>query len=137
MWARGVRKCRSFPPGMYLSLYDYQSKASRCTKGLTYLKNRVTTNQKHTIDSQKPKEREHKYNTRKNHQTTKWKAERKRDKEEMQKSTGKQCLKWHKYISINNYIKCQWTKCSNQKMEWQSGLKQQTTICCQQGRVDL
>ena len=22
-------------------------------------------------------------------------------------------------------------------MEWQSGLKQQTTICCQQGRVDL
>ena len=54
-----------FPPGMYLSLYDYQSKASRYTKGLTYLKNRVTTNQKHTIDSQKPKEREYKYNTRK------------------------------------------------------------------------
>ena len=32
-------------------------KASRYRKGLTYLKNRVTTNQKHTIDSQKPKEK--------------------------------------------------------------------------------
>ena len=43
---------------MCLSLYDYQSKTSRYRKGLTYLKNRVTTNQKHTIDSQKPKRRE-------------------------------------------------------------------------------
>ena len=61
---------------MCLSLYDYQSKASRYRKGLTYLKNRVTTNQKHTIDSQKPKRREHKYNTKENHQTTKGKTKK-------------------------------------------------------------
>ena len=51
---------------MCLSLYDYQSKASRYRKGFIYLKNRVTTNQKHTIDSQKPKRREHKHNTKEN-----------------------------------------------------------------------
>ena len=54
MWGRGVRKCISFR--MCLSLYDYQSKASRYSYGLTYLKTRVTTNQKHTTDSQKQKE---------------------------------------------------------------------------------
>ena len=37
-------------------IYDYQSKASRYSYGLTYLKTRVTTNQKHTTDSQKQKE---------------------------------------------------------------------------------
>ena len=62
---------------MCLRLYDYQSKASRYNSGLTYLKNRVTTNQKHTIDSQKPKRREHKQNTKENHQTTKGKTKRK------------------------------------------------------------
>ena len=50
-------------------------------KVLTYLKNRATTNQKHTIDSQKQKGREHKNNTKENHQTTK--GRRKRDKEEI------------------------------------------------------
>ena len=34
------------------SLYDYWSKASRYRKKLTYLKNRATTNQKHTTESQ-------------------------------------------------------------------------------------
>ena len=66
---------------MCFNLYEYQSKASR--KELTYLKNRATTNQKHTIDSQKPKRREHKHNTKENYQTTKGKTKRKRDKEEM------------------------------------------------------
>ena len=61
---------------------NYKSKANRYKKWLTYLKNRVTTNQKHTIDSQKPKE--HKYNTKENHHTTKGKTKRKqRDKEEI------------------------------------------------------
>ena len=66
---------------MYLSLYDYQSIASRCRNVLTYLKNKTNTKQKCTIDSQKPK-REHKHNTKKkNHQTTKGKKkERERDK---------------------------------------------------------
>ena len=39
-------------------------------------------------------------------------------------------------MSINNYLKCQWTKCSNQKTEWQIGLKktnkQEPTLCCLQ-----
>ena len=43
---------------------------------LTCLKNRVTTNQKHTTDSEKPKRREHKYNTKENHQTTQRKTKR-------------------------------------------------------------
>ena len=42
---------------MCLSLYDYQSKASRHKKGLTYSKNR-TSIQKHTIYSQNTKRRE-------------------------------------------------------------------------------
>ena len=69
---------------MCLSLYDYQSKASRYSNGLTYLKNRVTRNQKYTIDSQKPKSKEHKHNTKENHQTTKGKTKRKRNKEDIQ-----------------------------------------------------
>ena len=78
---------------MCLSLYDYRSKASRYTMGLTYLKNRVTTNQKHKTDSQKPKRREHKYNTKENYQTTKGKTKRKGQKRNI-KSMGKQGLKW-------------------------------------------
>ena len=49
---------------MCLSLYDYQSKESRYRKGLTYLKYRATTNQKHKIESQKPKRRERKYKSK-------------------------------------------------------------------------
>jgi len=69
------------------------SKANRYSKGLTYLKNRVTTNQKHTLDPQKSKRREHKHKVKGNPQ---WKPqkERERDIEETQKSTGKQNLKW-------------------------------------------
>ena len=40
---------------MRLSLYDYRAKASRCWKGLTYFKNRATTNQNQTLHSQKLK----------------------------------------------------------------------------------
>lgn len=43
---------------MCLSLYDYQPKAGRYRKGLTYLKNRATTNQKHTIVKKKKKTKE-------------------------------------------------------------------------------
>ena len=38
-----------------LNLHDYQSKVSRHSFGSTYLKIRVTINQKHTIDSYKTK----------------------------------------------------------------------------------
>ena len=70
MWGKRIRKCRFF----FLECvwaYDYQYKASRYRKGLSYLTNTATTNQKHTIASQKPKRREHKHNTKENHQTTK------------------------------------------------------------------
>ena len=68
---------------MCLSLYGYQSKASRYRKRLTYLKNRATTNQKQTIDSQKTKRKEHKHKLGGNHQTTKRKTKSKeRNKEE-------------------------------------------------------
>ena len=48
-----------------------QSKASKYKKGLTHVKNTVTRNQKYTVQSQKPKRRKHKYNTKENHQKTK------------------------------------------------------------------
>ena len=67
------------------SLYDYQSKASRY---------RVSRNQKHTVDSQKP--REHKYNKKEHHQIAKGKT--KRDKK--CKINGKTRFK----IAINKYL---------------------------------
>ena len=80
---------------MRLSPYDYQSKASRYRKGLTYLKNRATANQKHTIDSQKPKRREHNHKIKGNNQTTKRKTKRKgKEQRRNKESTGKQGLKW-------------------------------------------
>ena len=45
---------------------------------LTYLKARVTTNQKHTIDSQKPKRIQA---SSENHQTTKGKTRKRTEKE--------------------------------------------------------
>ena len=66
---------------MYLNLYNYQFKANRYSYGSTYLKSRVTTNQKHTVDSQKPKRKELKHTTEENHPVTK----KKRNKEEPQK----------------------------------------------------
>ena len=90
---------------------------SRYKKRLTYLKNRVNTNQKHTIDSQKKKKkrREHRHNTKESHQTTKVKIN-KRDEEETQNQQENKVENGNKYyISINNYLKCQWTKWTNQK----------------------
>ena len=49
------KKSRPFFSRLCLSLYDYQAKASRYRKQLTYLKNRATTNQNQTIHSQKLK----------------------------------------------------------------------------------
>ena len=80
---------------MCLSLYDNQAKASRYRKGLTYLKNRATTNQKQTIYSQETKRREYKHNKKKSHQTTNGNTKRKRKEQRRNtKSAGKQCLKW-------------------------------------------
>ena len=70
---------------MYLNQYDFQFKASRYSYGSTYLKTRVTTNKKYTIDSQKLVRKELKHTTKENHQTTKEKP-----KEEMNKELQKQ-----------------------------------------------
>ena len=51
MWGRKVRKPTLFFYRMFLSPYNNQAKASRYSKGLSYLKNRATTNQKQTIHS--------------------------------------------------------------------------------------
>ena len=47
-----------------MRLYDYWSKRNRYRKWVRYLENRVTTNQKHTTDSQKSK-RKYEHNTKK------------------------------------------------------------------------
>ena len=50
MWGKKERKSRFFFLRMWLSLYGYQAKANIYRKGLTYFKNRATTNQtKHYI----------------------------------------------------------------------------------------
>ena len=61
---------------MCLSLYKYQSKGNRYRKRLTYVKNRATINQKHTIDSQKQKKGTQ-VKIKGNHQTTKRKKKKK------------------------------------------------------------
>ena len=74
---------------MCLSLHDYQAKASRYRKGLTYLKNRTTTNQNQILYSQKPKRKVHKHKISGNYPTKKIKEQRRNAK-----STEKQGLKW-------------------------------------------
>lgn len=63
-------------------------KASRYKKGLTSLKNRIATNKKNTVDSQKTKRRKQSIIQKENHQVTKEKEKRN------VKSMGKQGLKW-------------------------------------------
>ena len=70
---------------MCLNLYDCQSRASRYSYGLTYLRTSEIKNQKCTIYLQKPKRKEFKHNTTENHQTTKGKQKAtERNKEELQ-----------------------------------------------------
>ena len=71
MWGGKVRKPRLFFSRMCLSLYDYQAKASRYRKELTYLKNRATTNQNQTLHSQKLKRKVLKHKINRNHPTKK------------------------------------------------------------------
>ena len=74
---------------MCLSLYEYQDKANRYRKELTYLKIMATTNQNQTLHAQKLKKKlcEHKING--NHPIQKRKKERKNTE-----TTGKEDLKW-------------------------------------------
>ena len=87
---------------MCLNPYDYQSKANRYRKGLTYLKNRVTASQEHTIDSQKPKRREQGHNKKKIIKPQKEEQkEKERSKEEIQFKVEKRFkMVIHTYVSI-------------------------------------
>ena len=95
MWGRG-KKCRSFTT--CLNMNDYQFKASRYSYGSTYLNSTVTTNQKYTTDSQKPKRKKCKYITKKNHQTIKGKTKR------INKENYKINLKTRNKMAINTYL---------------------------------
>ena len=81
-------------------------------EGVNILKTRVTTNQKHTLDSQKPKRRKHKNNT-KEIKPQKEKLKEKEQRRNTKSMEKKRDLSGNKYKSINNFLKCQWTKCSN------------------------
>ena len=80
MWGRRVNRFFFFFffffLRMCLSLHDYQAKAIRYGKGLTYLNNRATTNQNQTIHSQKLKKRGHKHKIKGNHPTEKRKEQK-------------------------------------------------------------
>ena len=76
-----------------MSLYDYQAKASRYRKGLTYLKNRETTNQNQTIHPQNLKRRGHKHKNKRISSSQKKKKKRKEQRRNIE-STVKQGLKW-------------------------------------------
>jgi len=89
MWERKVRKSRCCFLIMCLSLCDYQAKASRYRKGLTYLKNRAITDQNQTLHSQKLKRKIEKHKLNGNHPTKKRKKQRRNIG-----PTGKQGLKW-------------------------------------------
>ena len=72
-------------------------------------------NQKSIIDTQEKKER-YPNNTKASHQITM------RKKRMEPKKTYKINEKYGcKDINVNNYFKCKWTKCSNQKTEWLNG----------------
>ena len=55
----------------------------------------ITTNEKPTIDTQRLKRKEHKHNTKENHQTTREDTKRRRNEQRRPtKTTGKQVIKW-------------------------------------------
>ena len=88
---------------MSLSLYNYQSKSSRYRQG--YLKTRATTNQKHKIDSPKPKRREHKHKMKGNHHSTKKEKKKKKEEQQRNNQLWKKGLKWQQiYICVSIYV---------------------------------
>lgn len=80
---------------MFLSLYDYQSKAIRYRKGLIYSKNRANTNQKQKEEFTSIKKRKLSNRKKKNI----------RKEGETQNQLENKVYNGNKYIFINNYIK--------------------------------
>ena len=85
MWGGRARKSTPFVKNMF-DLCDYQAKASRHRKGLTYLKNRATTNKKQIIHSQKNKKKrtQHKEIIQQKKKKKEKKKEKDRNKGEME-----------------------------------------------------
>ena len=102
MREREIRNCRSFR--MCLSLYDYHSKASIYSYGLANLKTRVTTNQKHTIDSLNQKERDSSIIQKKSIKSQKEKGKEERNKEEIQNQLENKVSNGNKYILIDTLM---------------------------------
>ena len=73
MWGNKVKNVNLLER---LSLYNYQFKASIYNYRSTYFKTMITTSQKHTTDSQKPKRKKLKHTTEESHQITKGKTKR-------------------------------------------------------------
>ena len=80
------KKCRSFR--MCLNLNDYQFKASTYNYRSRYMNPMVTTNQKPTTDSQKPKRKELNHTTKENHETTMGKRKRRVNEQTQAGATG-------------------------------------------------
>ena len=72
-----------------LNLQDYQAKSHNTRKGLTYLKNRASTNQNQTLHSQKMKRKTLEQKIIRDHPTKKRKEEWR-----IIESTGTRGLKW-------------------------------------------
>ena len=73
----------------------------------------VTTNQKPTTDTQKPKRKETKHTTeeKSNHNMRKKQTEKNYKNWETKNKNG------NRYVLIINYFNCQWSKCSNQQTQ--------------------
>ena len=83
MWESRVRGCSFFFFFQnMLSIQDYQSKASRFKTWLTHLRNRIDTNKKHTIKSQKEEKTNtiHKKNIKPSRENNKKKVKQKKYK---------------------------------------------------------
>ena len=90
---------------MCLNLYNYLSKASRYSYGLTHLKTRVITDKKYIINSQNPKRNELKHNTKENHEITNWKTKKnKKSYKNNQNIRFKMALKHTYNVYFNVYL---------------------------------
>ena len=74
-----------------------------------------TANPKTIIDTNTKKNNESKQNTKVSHQTKKEVNKRGREKETSTKPNLKQSTNSNENIHIDNYLRCKWSKCSNQR----------------------
>ena len=82
---------------------------------MTYTNQMVTTNQK-PVNIQRIKGKESNYITKERQQSMK-ESKRRKDQRKSVETTTKQVKNDNKYVSINNYFECKWSKCSKQKLK--------------------